>query len=248
MLRNAAMILGEPQVDPGGIDGEIARDAQTSATVKAIEAFQSRFLTNADGVIDVGGRTWRELVGALNGGGQEESSPAQPQGTSEFFFPFTQLPSANWTGAPRSFGSNRSGGRAHAACDLYFPKGTIIHAITAGTVVRGPYPFYAQTFALEIDHGTFIARYGEIQETTFVRTNDRVTAGQPIAKVGHLIGIATPSDMLHLELYDKSGHGPLTVAAAQSAKTAAGRPFLRRKDLMDPTLKLNQWKNNLPGS
>ena len=48
-----------------------------------------------------------------------------------------------------------------------------------------PYPFYAKTFAIEIDHGAFLARYGEVQETAFVRKGDHVVAGQPIAKVGH---------------------------------------------------------------
>ena len=55
---------------------------------------------------------------------------------------------------------------------------------------------------MEIDHGSFLARYGEIQKSTFVQQGDQVTAGQPIARVGNLIGIT--NSMLHLELYDKS--------------------------------------------
>ena len=110
----------------------------------------------------------------------------------------------------------------------------------------GPYPFYQGTFALEIDHGAFLARYGEIQQSTFVHQGDQVTAGQPIAKVGNLIGIT--NSMLHLELYDKSAQGQLTVKNNQTARTANGVPFMRRKDLIDPTAKLNEWKNNLaPG-
>jgi murein DD-endopeptidase MepM/ murein hydrolase activator NlpD len=128
---------------------------------------------------------------------------------------------------------------------LYAPIGTTVHAITDGTVVRGPEPFYAGTFAIEIDHGTFLARYGEVQGTALIRKGDTVTAGQPIAKVGRLVGIVVPSAMLHLELYDKSAHGPLTVGAAEG-KISNGRPFMRRKDLIDPTPKLNEWRNNLP--
>lgn len=249
MLRNAAMILADPRVDPAGIDGKIGRNIENSSTVKAIKAFQSRFFPNVDGKIDVNGRTWLELVKVLNGDPVHEEVFLVPQSDAMFFFPFDRLPSANWTSAPRSFGSRRSGGkRAHAGCDLYAPKGTIIHAITNGTVIRGPYYFYSGTYALEVDHGTFIARYGEIQESTFVRDGDKVKAGQPIAKVGHLVGIRVPSDMLHLELYGKSEHGALTVSGIASAKTSEGRPFLRRKDLIDPTLKLNQWKKNLAGS
>ena len=40
--------------------------------------------------------------------------------------------------------------------------------------------------------------------------------------------------------------GPLTVAAGPSSATKNGLPFMRRKDLIDPTLKLNQWRENLP--
>jgi murein DD-endopeptidase MepM/ murein hydrolase activator NlpD len=164
-------------------------------------------------------------------------------------FPFSLLPSADWTHGARAFASNRSQGtRAHAGCDLYFPVGTWIHAIRDGVVTAGPYAFYAGTFALEVDHGSFLARYGEIQASAPVSAGDHVTGGQKIARVGHLIGITVPSDMLHLELYDKSdgASGPLTVGAAHSKRRADGVPFLRRKDLTDPTPSLNIWKNNLP--
>ncbi len=247
MLRQAALILREPAYDPDGIDGDIAEAGKKSPTVNAIKAFQGRFMIRPDGLIEPEGRTWRELLRIIAVGGPGENSDGA--GAAEFLFPFEELPTKGWTGAPRGFAARRAGGsRAHAGCDLYFPAGTVIHAISAGTVVRGPEPFYAGTYALEIDHGTFIARYGEIQKTTLVRKGDRVTAGQPIAKVGHLIGIDVPSDMLHLELYDKSADGSLTVPESVSAKTPAGVPFLRRKDLIDPTPKLDAWRNNLPGA
>lgn len=257
MLRIVAAVIPDPRVDPGGIDGQIARDASRSATVKAIEAFQSRFLNTPDGLISVGGRTWRAMLDILKNWDPSQSDlPApvaapsvQPQSAAQFFFPFDRLPTVNWTDPPRQFGSRRaSGKRAHAGCDLYFPIGTTIHAITDGKVVRGPYPFYAETFALEVDHGDFIARYGEIQGETMVKEGDTVKAGQPIAKVGRLVGIVTPSAMLHLELYDKTATGPLTVSDNSSAKTSDGRPFFRRRDILDPTPKLNAWKNKLAPS
>jgi murein DD-endopeptidase MepM/ murein hydrolase activator NlpD len=252
MLRGAAMLLRDPHVDPGSIDGAISK-AGRSQTVEAIKAFQSRFMTSPDGVIGVGGRTWRELLAVLSHGpeGQpeeEEEEPAPSDGTRKFFFPLSPVPKDSWTVPPRCYGSRRAkGARAHAGCDLYAPIGAVVHAITDGTVVRGPVPFYAGTYSIEIDHGDFLARYGEVQGEAFVRKGDRVKAGQPIAKVGRLVGISVPSAMLHLELYDKSAHGPLTVPAAQSARTKDGRPFLRRKDLIDPQPRLEQWKANLPG-
>ena len=253
MLRLAAMIEREPALDPGAIDGTIDTNDSNDDTVKAIEAFQGRFVTTPDGVIGVGKRTWRELMTVLEGDETETEPAPAPVTTSstpasnggEFFFPFKQLPSVNWTDGMRAFGSRRShGARAHAGCDLYFPVGTTIHAITAGTVTRGPYEFYEGTYALEVDHGTFLARYGEIQKSAMVRQGDRVSAGQPIAKVGKLNSIT--NSMLHLELYDKSATGDLTVRNNQTKKTANGVPFMRRRDLIDPTAKLNVWKNDRP--
>ena len=254
MLRLAAMIESQPALDPGAIDGTIDSNGSESNddTVKAIEAFQARFLSAPDGVIGVGKRTWRELMTALEGDetGTEpapvttSSTPASSNG--QLFFPFKQLPSVNWTDGMRAFGSKRSkGARAHAGCDLYFPAGTTIHAIADGTVTRGPYPFYDGTYALEIDHGAFLARYGEIQKSAMVRQGDHVSAGQPIAKVGKLNSII--NSMLHLELYDKSASGALTVTNHQTKKNVKGIPFMRRKDLIDPTTKLNVWKDNRPG-
>ena len=249
MLRLAAMIEIQPQFDPGGIDGTIDVNESADDTVRAIEAFQTQFFA-PDGVIDVGKRTWRELLDVLDGeddGNQPApvTTPVVAVSNGECFFPFKELPSKNWTEDIRRFGARRSNGaRAHAGCDLYFPTGTIIHAITSGRVIADPYWFYDGTYALEIDHGTFVARYGEIQKHALVRKGDLVSPGQPIAKVGNLLSIV--QSMLHLELYDKSEQGPLTVKTSKTKKTADGVPFWRRRDLIDPTPKLNEWKNNLP--
>ena len=249
MLRLAAMIEIQPQFDPGGIDGTIDVNESADDTVRAIEAFQTQFFA-PDGVIDVGKRTWRELLDVLDGEDDDNqptpvTTPVVAVSNGECFFPFKELPSKNWTEDIRRFGARRSNGaRAHAGCDLYFPTGTIIHAITSGRVIADPYWFYDGTYALEIDHGTFVARYGEIQKHALVRKGDLVSPGQPIAKVGNLLSIV--QSMLHLELYDKSEQGPLTVKTSKTKKTADGVPFWRRRDLIDPTPKLNEWKNNLP--
>src|SRR5258706_15661030 len=109
------------------------------------------------------------------------TTPATPaSGNGQFFFPFMQVPSVNWTDGIRAFGSRRThGARAHAGCDLYFPVGTTIHGITDGTVTRGPSEFYEATFALAGDHGTFLARYGEIQRSSIALGGDRLSAAQP---------------------------------------------------------------------
>ena len=244
LLEAAAQALQAPELDPKGVDGKIARPPATSNTVTATEAFQSRFTSSVDGLIKPDSQTWHALLDAAGELDQPDVS-SEPRG---LVFPFPTLPGTDWIHSPRAFASNRSNGaRAHAGCDLYFAKGTWIHAIGDGTVVRGPYPFYCQTFALEVDHGDFLARYGEIQAKTTVKQGDKVRAGQQIARVGHLVGIQVPSDMLHLELYDKSASGPLTITdTARSKKRSDGISFMRRKDLIDPTPRLNQWQGYLP--
>ena len=251
LLELAAQTLQAPELDPKGVDGKIARPPATSNTVIAIEAFQNRFTSSVDGLVKPDSQTWHALLHAVSEKPEIQILPSQPDVSNdagEFFFPFPTLPVSDWVRSPRAFASNRNNGlRAHAGCDLYFEKGTWIHAIADGTVTRGPYPFYCQTFALEVDHGDFLARYGEIQAKTTVKEGDRVHAGEQIAKVGHLVGIRVPSDMLHFELYDKSASGPLTIPdAARSKKRSDGIPFMRRKDLIDPTASLNKWQDQIP--
>ena len=143
----------------------------------------------------------------------------------------------------RAFGARRSGGsRAHAGVDLYFPDFTAVYAVADGTVTRGPYPFYLKTYALEVDHGTFVARYGELAPESDwpVKAGDTVSKGQKVGRVGiltHSNGkrLGVPSMMLHFEMYDKTQTGPLTRAIGTSARHTDRKPFFRRRDLIDPT-------------
>ncbi len=244
LLKAAAENLEAPELDPKAVDGKISRPPATSDTVEAIEAFQSRFTSAVDGVIAPGSQTLAALLGVA---AKIPKAPENVSDVSQWLFPFPTVPAESWEERPRAFASPRAGGaRLHAGCDLYFPKGTPIHAVADGVVTRGPYPFYCETFALEIDHGPFLARYGEIQSKTEVTAGAKVKAGQRIASVGHLVGIQVPSDMLHFELYDKSMSGPLTVASDSGSAVKNGVPFMRRRDLIDPTLQLNEWRENLP--
>ena len=89
-------------------------------------------------------------------------------------------------------------------------------------------------------------RYGEIKPGCTLRKGDTVKIGQPIAKVGLLIGINVPSAMLHLEMYRGDASGSLSQKSADtSAKRRDGVPFMRRADLIDPTPFLNDWKTRL---
>lgn len=245
LLQTAASVLRAPEIDPEGVDGTIRHPPKNSATINALEAFQNRFTSAVDGIIEPGSQTWVTLLSTA------VAPPLAPLAVTagQWFFPFPIIPAFSWEERPRAFASPRAGGsRLHAGCDLYFPVGTPIHAVADGVVTRGPYAFYCETFALEIDHGPLLARYGEIQGKTEVCAGQKVRGGQRIAKVGHLVGIQVASDMLHFELYDKSRSGPLTVGAGPESASKNGIPFMRRKDLLDPTSNLNLWRNNPPPS
>ena len=145
-------------------------------------------------------------------------------------FPLKHRPAESYKEPPRSFRAPRDKGRLHAGCDLYAPVGTEILAMADGVVTQGKYAFYLGTFAIEIDHGEFLARYGEIRDVApGVTEGSHVTAGQVIAYVGRLDGLNM--SMLHLETNSKQAKGGLTDRNAP--------PFQRRSDLVDPTARLD---------
>ena len=126
----------------------------------------------------------------------------------------------------RRFGSARKKGRLHAGVDLYAPIGTPIYAMDDGVVAKNIYAFYLGTFALEVTHSKFLARYGEISKVApGIRKGVKVKKGQLITYVGELRGLNM--SMLHIELYSGKGTGPLTVRNR--------KPYMRRSDLIDPT-------------
>lgn len=229
-LKEAARLTLDDRLDPGPVDGWCG-----VGTEGAIEQFQRRLgMRRPDVRVDPDGTTLARLNALLAIDGVTMTFPF----TRSSEFPFVG-PGAGM----RAFGSRRSGGaRAHAGVDLYFPDFTPVLALADGVVTRGPYPFYLQTFAVEIDHGPFVARYGEIapEEDWFVEEGDEVARSQQVGRVGILTKddgsrLGVPSMMLHLELYDKTETGKLTRAIGTSARDAVGTPYFRRRDLIDPS-------------
>lgn len=173
-------------------------------------------------------------------GAAPASEPSTPAGPSTptadgWTFPTILRPSSSYREAQRRFGAARSGGRLHAACDLYRVTNEQAVSINSGVVIRDKYYFYEGTYALEIKHSDGkVARYGEItgQNPVNIAVNKSVVVGQTIGYIGKVnSGCCTP--MLHFELYS----GTLTGSLTQS-----GNGYQRRKDLIDPTNLLMDWE------
>jgi murein DD-endopeptidase MepM/ murein hydrolase activator NlpD len=151
-------------------------------------------------------------------------------------FPLPSVPTQSYSTGPRRFGSPRSGNRLHAGCDLIAAEGTEIRAVEAGVVVRGPYPFYHGTHAIEVRHGTRIVRYCEIRGTAEgLGVGSAVSEGQVIAYVGRMYR----DSMLHFEMYEGTATGQLT--------QRSNPPYQRRSDLMNPTDYLDRCAASLAG-
>jgi murein DD-endopeptidase MepM/ murein hydrolase activator NlpD len=140
-------------------------------------------------------------------------------------FPLPFVPITSYKGG-NGFGASRDKvrpGLKHAANDLAAPPGTPVLAMDGGVVLRGPYPFFRGTHALEIQHPQFIARYCEIAPDTEVSTcvNVNVMEGQVIAYVGNQPG----NDMLHIEFFRGGRCGDLTQPSHP--------PYDRRDDVFD---------------
>src|SRR5437899_9332979 len=91
LLEAAAQALQAPELDPKGVDGKIARPPATSNTLTAIEAFQSRFTSSVDGLINPDSQTWHALLDAAGekpGVQEPANEPDVSNNAREFFFPF----------------------------------------------------------------------------------------------------------------------------------------------------------------
>lgn len=270
LLKAAAKKHGRSDYDPKAVDGKIAGPPRTSDTVKAICAFQSRWMNSPDGLISPGYKTIQELskyeeswfgmdpeeiLGKLRSAYETALKRASGGGLVGPCFPLAKVPSlgyqkgsgGRWFGASRkSYYEDDSfrGYRKHAACDLIMRAGTPVYAVDDGEVIFGPAHFYHGTHEIQVRHPKFLARYCEMDKKLAegVARGKEVKKGQVIGYVGQMYHSA----MLHFELYSDTMSGSLTQKNQTPTPTRNEAPYMRRKDLIDPTDYLESWKSNLP--
>ncbi len=147
-------------------------------------------------------------------------------------FPTTEKPLLDFTTGERKFGAGRSGGRKHAASDLYRNLYDPIRAIQDGEVVQDLRYFYDGTYSVVVLHkGGFLVRYGEVsgRRAPNFKLGAKVKKGQIIGYAGKL---SVRSPMLHFELFNGTKTGALTNGYGS---------YQRRSDLMNPEDYLLSW-------
>lgn len=255
LLKAASEKERRPDFDPGDIDRKISRHGQSS-TVKAISAFQSAKMGNADGAVDPGNKTIG-LLASYESDVDSFENIFDPliswAATFGQCFPFEFVPAKDYHKGGIKYGAKRrvprdkseplKGYRKHAACDLIAPEGTRVHAVDDGKIIGAMKHFYRGTYSIEVQHTHFVVRYCEIKGVAAgLGLNDTVKKGDVIAYVGRM----HRSSMLHFEMYAGTCSGPLTNKGQKLGKTPKNGSFQRRADIIDPTLYLDRWKHNLP--
>lgn len=144
-----------------------------------------------------------------------------------------ELPIGNHVGA---FGVARKHDH-HGGVDLYCPDGTPVHAVADGEIVHirpftgavAGYPWWNDTWAISVDHGSCITVYGEIYEPHF-KLGQKIKRGQQIGNVKQVLvkDKGRPMSMLHFALH--------SVDVLSNRQWDLGRP--QASGLFDPTNRL----------
>lgn len=223
-----AIITSLPSISRLIEDGSLGSKPENSKTVAAIIAFQKIIvkMVRPDGLIEPQGRTLQCLNDLIQ---KSNSRPA----IAGLKFPLSERPTQSYKVSPRAFGSTRTATRKHAGCDLIADAGTPIYAMSSGVITHHG-EFYYGSWELVVDHGSFVARYGEVSDTLAdgLGVGSQVTRGQHIGNVGVVnLPSGKKLSMLHLEMYRGSASGSLT--------NRTNLPYQRRSDLLDPTTYLD---------
>ncbi len=138
----------------------------------------------------VGGPTWRAIL---------RWDAAKKTSRSSRDSRVCPVPSASFSD---TYGADR-GSHGHAGVDMLAPKGTKIHAIESGTVVRAHWSGSSGGYTITLQGVSGSKFFMAHNSENLVSAGDTVTVGEVIAKVGST-GNAGTTNHLHFE-YWKSG-------------------------------------------
>ena len=211
--------------------GSLSKDGLPgSKTVTALKKFQKSAGLSKTGICD------NMTLSLLRAEVEEELAD-----TDDRIRTFEQMCLKNWTlplkddfrpiTGSRKFGSSRdNGNRQHGGIDFVADSGTIVYAMTSGTVLQ-TYLFYAGTWAVEVENEDgSIVRYCEIVPS--VKAGDRIEQQDAI---GTIVRSNENTVMCHIELYYGDCSGALTQRKNKTYTYVENGNYQRRADLLDPT-------------
>ena len=91
-------------------------------------------------------------------------------------------------------------GRLHAGFDFDSTLDTPIHAPIDLEIIRKPYLYYRETYAIDLKSQDHVFRFCEIKDPTTKQEGEILKKGEFIGKIGDLKLTNIPN-MLHLEVY-----------------------------------------------
>lgn len=114
-------------------------------------------------------------------------------------------------------GDGTLAGRTHAGIDLFAAHQDVIVALADGQIVNF-YHFYRGTFCLIVDHGSFVANYGEIERESLLQYGLKT----PRFRDGNQIGTEPPEILAGDPLAIR-----YSIIAPQGSLVKAGQPIAR---------------------
>lgn len=176
----------------GGLRSHIVRSGDTVASIAKRYGVSANAVRAANGIIDDRLYLGAQVIidGTRAPSGAPSSKAAGQIGPKLQRCPLRRATFMNDWGFPRD-----DGGRFHQGTDMFAPRGTIVVAAASGTVVFGSNGLGGTTFNLTTDSGWVI--YGAHLSSTIGKSR-RVSAGQPIARVGNSGDAAGGDTHLHV--------------------------------------------------
>ncbi|MBS1838951.1 MAG: peptidoglycan DD-metalloendopeptidase family protein [Actinobacteria bacterium] len=192
----------QPTRTVAGHLSHIVRSGDTVASIAKRYGISANAVRAANGIIDDRLYLGAQVIidGSLAPLGAPSSMSAGQIGPKLQRCPLRGASFMNDWGFPRD-----DGGRFHQGTDMFAPRGTTVVAPMSGTVVFGSNPLGGTTFNLTTDTGWVI--YGAHLSST-IGASRRVSAGQPIARVGNSGDAAGGDTHLHVGLR-RSGSNPI---------------------------------------